>query len=123
MIKFLARRIAGSLPLLVIVSFAVFVLIDLVPGDAAFRFAGDNPSPELVEQIRRVAATDRSRHRAASGQPSFRILAAARRSSAGRLANQIEKNANPRPPTRLPGHGSVCAIRTVVMTENDPGYD
>jgi hypothetical protein len=33
-----------------------------------------------------------------------------------------EEILNPRPPMRLPGHGSVCAIHTVVMTAERSGW-
>lgn len=38
--------------MLLIVSFLVFVMIDLAPGDAAASLAGQNPTPEAIEQIR-----------------------------------------------------------------------
>lgn len=49
----LARRLLSSIPILVIVSFAVFLLISLVPGDAAVTLAGGaNATPEAIEQVR-----------------------------------------------------------------------
>jgi peptide/nickel transport system permease protein len=47
-----ARRVAGTVPLVLVVSFLVFLMIDFVPGDPALRLAGENPTPERVEQIR-----------------------------------------------------------------------
>lgn len=58
MIKLVARRLLSSIPLLLVVSFAVFLLIDLAPGDPAYRLAGDNPSPEQVEQVRKALRLD-----------------------------------------------------------------
>jgi peptide/nickel transport system permease protein len=46
------RRVAITVPMVLVVSFLVFLLIDFVPGDPALRLAGDNPDPALVEQIR-----------------------------------------------------------------------
>lgn len=52
MIRLFARRLLISVPLLLIVSFLMFVLIDLAPGDAAVSLASDNPTPEVIEAIR-----------------------------------------------------------------------
>ena len=58
MLKQAARRLLMAIPMLLIVSFLVFVLIDLAPGDAAVSLAGDNPTPEVVEQIRQELGLD-----------------------------------------------------------------
>jgi peptide/nickel transport system permease protein len=58
MIKLIARRLLSAIPLLLVVSFAVFLLVDLAPGDPAYRLAGENPSPEQVEQVRRALRLD-----------------------------------------------------------------
>ena len=50
MMRVVARRIALSIPLLLFVSFTVFVLISFMPGDPAVTLAGSNP--ELVPFIR-----------------------------------------------------------------------
>lgn len=50
----LLRRLLGSIPLLFVVSFAVFLLVALAPGDPAFRLSGDNPTPEQVEATRKA---------------------------------------------------------------------
>jgi peptide/nickel transport system permease protein len=41
-----------SLPLLILIPFAVFVLMDLAPGDIATTLAGDTPTPGAIKQIR-----------------------------------------------------------------------
>ena len=46
MLGLLARRLAFTVPMLVVVSFCVFSLIVLVPGDPAVALAGENPDPE-----------------------------------------------------------------------------
>ncbi|MEU7814045.1 ABC transporter permease [Pseudonocardia sp. NPDC049154] len=52
MLTLVGRRIAITVPLVVIVSFLVFLMIDFVPGDPALRLAGDDPTPDRVEAIR-----------------------------------------------------------------------
>ena len=48
MLGLLARRLAFTVPMLVVVSFCVFSLIVLVPGDPAVALAGENPAPEQI---------------------------------------------------------------------------
>lgn len=48
----LVRRLLMAVPMLLIVSFLVFVLVDLAPGDAAITLAGDRPTPERIAEIR-----------------------------------------------------------------------
>jgi len=48
----LLRRLLVSIPLLGVVSFLVFSLIVLVPGDPAVALAGPEPSPEQIEAVR-----------------------------------------------------------------------
>ena len=49
----IGRRLLGLIPLLFIVSFCVFGLIQLVPGDAAVTLAGgENSTPERVAEVR-----------------------------------------------------------------------
>lgn len=45
-------RFLGAIPLLVIVSLLVFLLIDLMPGDAAVALAGENASAAQIDQTR-----------------------------------------------------------------------
>jgi peptide/nickel transport system permease protein len=46
------KRLAALVPLLFVVSFLVFTLLLLVPGDPAVTLAGDNPTPEQIEETR-----------------------------------------------------------------------
>lgn len=53
MIGLVVRRLAALVPVLLVVSFAVFMLSALVPGDAATTIAGGvDATPERVEEIR-----------------------------------------------------------------------
>lgn len=52
MIRFIARRLVATVPLLGLVSLLAFGLLLLVPGDPAVTLAGENPAPGQVEQIR-----------------------------------------------------------------------
>ena len=51
MLALLLRRLAFTIPMLVVVSFCVFSLIVLVPGDPAIALAGENPSPEQIADL------------------------------------------------------------------------
>jgi peptide/nickel transport system permease protein len=51
MTRFLVRRIAVMIPLLVLVSFAVFMLISLMPGDVARAIAGQEASQSDIERV------------------------------------------------------------------------
>jgi peptide/nickel transport system permease protein len=49
----IVRRLLGLIPVLLIVSFGVFMLSALVPGDAAvFLAGGENATPEGIERVR-----------------------------------------------------------------------
>src|SRR5262245_62124180 len=52
MSRYIFRRTLLSLPLLILIPFAVFVLMDLAPGDIATTLAGDTPTPGVIKQIR-----------------------------------------------------------------------
>lgn len=54
----LLRRLLGAVPLLFVVSFVVFLLVGLAPGDPAARIAGENATPERIELIRRTLNLD-----------------------------------------------------------------
>lgn len=54
----LLRRLLGAVPLLLVVSFAVFLLVGLAPGDPAARIAGENSTPERIEEIRKALNLD-----------------------------------------------------------------
>lgn len=62
--KRMARLVGHSLlqagPVLVVATFLVFVLMQLVPGDVAIALAGENATRERVEDIRILYGLDRS---------------------------------------------------------------
>ena len=52
MAKYLLRRLATTIPIIVIVPFLIFLLLDLSPGDAAASIAGTGATPAQIEQVR-----------------------------------------------------------------------
>ena len=60
MFAFLLRRLASTLPVLLIVSLLVFLMLRLTPGDPAAVLAGDAANTEQIEQIRASLGLDRS---------------------------------------------------------------
>ncbi|WP_244931501.1 ABC transporter permease [Nocardioides sp. W7] len=58
MTRYALRRLAVALPILVAVTFCVFVLVDLAPGDPAAAIAGENPTAERIAQIRASLGLD-----------------------------------------------------------------
>jgi peptide/nickel transport system permease protein len=58
MIVFLARRLAVSLLVMLLVSFLTFGIIWLVPGDAASAFLDTSATPEQLQQIRHQLGLD-----------------------------------------------------------------
>jgi peptide/nickel transport system permease protein len=48
----IAKRLAFAVPTLLFVTFLVFALVNFAPGDAAVELAGENPTPERIQQIR-----------------------------------------------------------------------
>ena len=63
MLWLVARRLLIAVPLLVAVSLAMFLLMQLIPGDAAAAIAGDRATPRVVEQVRARLGIDRPLHR------------------------------------------------------------
>jgi len=56
----IVRRLLGLIPVLLVVSFVVFMLVELVPGDAATTVAGGvNASPERIAEVRVELGLDR----------------------------------------------------------------
>lgn len=53
------RRVLSIIPLLLVVSFLVFALSAFLPGDAAVTLAGENASPERIEEIRTNLGLDK----------------------------------------------------------------
>lgn len=52
MVKVFVKQLAVSVVLMVLVSFFVFILIDVAPGDAAEQLAGETATPERIEEVR-----------------------------------------------------------------------
>ncbi|KGA96605.1 glutathione ABC transporter permease [Alkalihalobacillus alcalophilus ATCC 27647 = CGMCC 1.3604] len=52
MFLFIVRRIVQTIPVLIGVTLAVFLMMYLIPGDAARIIAGENANPEQIEQMR-----------------------------------------------------------------------
>jgi peptide/nickel transport system permease protein len=60
MLKFLARRLLSTLPVLLVVAVLVFLVLRLTPGDPAAVLAGDAASTEQIAQIRKTLGLDKS---------------------------------------------------------------
>jgi len=59
---FIARRLLQMIPVLFFVSVIVFVLINLVPGDAARLFLGQEATPDALTALRHEMGLDRPLH-------------------------------------------------------------
>ena len=57
--RYLLRRLAQALPVLVFATFVVFSLLKLVPGDIAVTLAGENATDERIAEIRMLYGLDR----------------------------------------------------------------
>lgn len=60
MLRYIAGRLTGLLPTLLIVAVLVFMFLHLLPGDPARLAAGADATPETVELVRRDLGLDRS---------------------------------------------------------------
>ena len=59
MLGMIARRLLSLIPVLLVVSFVVFMLVELVPGDAATTVAGGvNATPEKIAEVREELGLD-----------------------------------------------------------------
>lgn len=58
MLRYAGRRMLAAIPLLLAVPLLIFLLMDLAPGDPAVILAGDDPSPERLEQLRATLNLD-----------------------------------------------------------------
>lgn len=58
MIQYVTRRLLAAIPVLLVVSFLIFVLIDLAPGDTARSLAGENPTDEQIQAVRESLGLD-----------------------------------------------------------------
>ena len=64
MLAYLARRLAGLVPMLIGISFVSFVVIQLAPGSPVERFTDLNPkaSPEVRERLEKAFGLDQPLH-------------------------------------------------------------
>ncbi|MDP3340597.1 ABC transporter permease [Frigidibacter sp.] len=60
MIRLIVLRLLAAVPVMLVVATFVFLLLRLSPGDPALVVAGEQATPEQVEQIRRDLGLDRS---------------------------------------------------------------
>jgi peptide/nickel transport system permease protein len=60
MLGYLVRRIAMTIPTLLLVAIAVFALVRLIPGDPVQVMLGDSADPSQVEALRRQMGLDQS---------------------------------------------------------------
>lgn len=60
MTRYLSRRLLQAFPTVIIVTIVVFLMLDLIPGDPAEIFVGENRStPEMIERIREEMGLNR----------------------------------------------------------------
>lgn len=59
MLKYIFKRILGLIPLLIVVSFLVFMFVHLIPGDPARLMAGKDATIEEVETVRKSLNLDK----------------------------------------------------------------
>src|SRR3990170_5316284 len=59
MLNFILRRLAATVPVLLVVGVFVFLLLRLTPGDPAAIMAGDIATAEQIERIRAGLGLDR----------------------------------------------------------------
>jgi peptide/nickel transport system permease protein len=58
MIGLIGRRLLATVPVLLVVTFVVNAMTELVPGDPAVRIAGEDASPERIEEVRVALGLD-----------------------------------------------------------------
>ena len=58
MLRFAGKKLLAVIPLLLILSFVSYVLVDLIPGDAAASIAGDQASPAQLAALRQHLGLD-----------------------------------------------------------------
>jgi peptide/nickel transport system permease protein len=58
MVRHLLRRLGGTLLVLLVVSFVIFVALDVTPGDAAEAMVGDSASQEQLDALRQEMGLD-----------------------------------------------------------------
>lgn len=58
-LRYMVRRIIYLIPTLLILSFIVFILVRLIPGDPVLAIAGPDATPEVLEEMRTALGLDR----------------------------------------------------------------
>jgi peptide/nickel transport system permease protein len=58
MLKFIGRRLLAIIPVVLVVTFLVFVLIELAPGDAAVTVAGEGATQQQITAVRKELHLD-----------------------------------------------------------------
>ncbi len=59
MTRFIGKRLLLAIPTIILVTFLVFVLMELSPTDPAAALAGDNPTPERLAELHHMLGLDR----------------------------------------------------------------
>ena len=59
MLRFIVRRILGSIPVLLGLSIILFFFVRLLPGDPAQTILGEHATPELIAQLRATLGLDK----------------------------------------------------------------
>ena len=109
MLSFLLRRIASTVPVLVIVALIVFLMLRLAPGDPAAQIVGDSASSADIERVRAQLGLD------AVAAGAVRQLVG--RAAAGRSRRIVLPQAERRAPDRTAPRADAVAGRA------DPGDD
>ena len=95
MLALIVRRLISLIPILLIVSFVVFMLSELVPGDAAVTLAGGvEATPERITEVRTQLGLDRPvLERYGTGSSTRCISTSGRRCSTGdpTMADEIKE--------------------------------
>ena len=60
MLLYAGRRLLAAIPLLLVVPLLIFLLIDLAPGDPAVILAGENPTPDRLDELRSTLMLDQN---------------------------------------------------------------
>ena len=71
MIKYITRRLAALIPVLLGVTLIVFTLLYFTPGDPALVMLGDEATPEAIEQVHEQAGVGK---RSLSGSDYFNYV-------------------------------------------------
>ncbi|MBV0895778.1 ABC transporter permease [Microbacterium sp. NC79] len=58
MTNYVVRRVLAGIPLIIVVPLLIFLLVDMVPGDPAAILAGENATPERIEEVRVALGLD-----------------------------------------------------------------